>query len=167
MNWKVNRHEFTANEFFRSIIIIAIMIIRALFINKLPKNTFLILWVIALVRLLVPYTIPSTFSIYSVMQENKSNSVILLEEAENINEVTTPMNMEIVEDTELYVRCYRKFRISMPIDDDFIKEWKVEHKIKRNISFKRSSDISTPISYGDIEISCDNLTVWHLGINVL
>ena len=48
------------------IFIIAIVIMRAIALNKLPKNTFLILWGIALIRLLIPVSIPSQFSIYTV-----------------------------------------------------------------------------------------------------
>ncbi|NLO83826.1 MAG: M56 family metallopeptidase [Clostridiales bacterium] len=36
-------------------------------LNKLPKKMFLVLWGIALLRLLVPVSIPSRFSVYSVM----------------------------------------------------------------------------------------------------
>lgn len=40
------------------ILIVLIVLLRALAINKLPKNTFLILWGIALIRLAVPFSIP-------------------------------------------------------------------------------------------------------------
>ena len=38
-----------------AVMIIAIIIIRALAINRLPKKTFLILWGIVLLRLMVPF----------------------------------------------------------------------------------------------------------------
>lgn len=49
-----------------AVMIIAIMVIRALTINRLPKKTFLVLWGITLTRLLVPYSLPSAFSVYSL-----------------------------------------------------------------------------------------------------
>lgn len=49
-----------------AVMIIAIIVIRALAINRLPKKTFLALWGITLTRLLVPYSLPSAFSVYSL-----------------------------------------------------------------------------------------------------
>lgn len=53
--------------FFASIIILVIITCRALLINKLPKKVFLILWYLALFRLLIPYSFSSIFSIYSFL----------------------------------------------------------------------------------------------------
>ncbi len=47
------------------LLIPAIVLIRALALHKLPKITFLALWAIALSRLLIPFSIPSRFSIYN------------------------------------------------------------------------------------------------------
>jgi beta-lactamase regulating signal transducer with metallopeptidase domain len=47
------------------LLIIAIVVIRAIALNKLPKTTFLILWGVALIRLLVPFSFSSRFSAYS------------------------------------------------------------------------------------------------------
>lgn len=54
-------------SFAGSVMVLAILIIRALAINRLPKRTFLILWGIAAARLLLPLSIPSPFSVYSVL----------------------------------------------------------------------------------------------------
>ena len=50
-----------------AVMILVIVVIRALVINRLPKKTFLALWGITLMRLLVPYSVPSTFSVYSLL----------------------------------------------------------------------------------------------------
>lgn len=50
---------------FASVLIIAVIIARALFLHKIPKMTFLVLWGIAAFRLLVPLRIPSVFSVYT------------------------------------------------------------------------------------------------------
>ena len=50
-----------------AVMILVIVVIRALVINRLPKKTFLALWGIALMRLLVPYSVPSVFSVYSLL----------------------------------------------------------------------------------------------------
>lgn len=54
-----------------TVLILVIVLIRAVAINKLPKKTFLVLWGIALFRLLIPFSIPSQFSIYTVFNALK------------------------------------------------------------------------------------------------
>lgn len=54
-------------SFSGAVLIIVIAAIRAVTINKLPKKTFLILWGIVLFRLLIPYTVPSAFSVYTLV----------------------------------------------------------------------------------------------------
>lgn len=49
-----------------AVMIFVITAIRAISINRLPKKTFLALWGLVLVRLLVPFTWPSPFSVYSL-----------------------------------------------------------------------------------------------------
>lgn len=51
-----------------SIMILAILVVRALAMNRLPKRTFLMLWGLALLRLLVPVAIPSRFSVQGLGQ---------------------------------------------------------------------------------------------------
>lgn len=50
-----------------SVMIIAVFLIRCLLLHCLPKKTFVILWGIAAIRLLVPIQITSRWSIYSMM----------------------------------------------------------------------------------------------------
>lgn len=50
-----------------SFIILAVIVIRKLFIHELPKRAFLLLWAIVIIRLLLPVAIPSRFSIWNIM----------------------------------------------------------------------------------------------------
>lgn len=47
-----------------AIMILAITVIRALALERLPKCTFLVLWGVALARLLLPFSLPSPLSVY-------------------------------------------------------------------------------------------------------
>lgn len=49
-----------------AVMISIITVIRAISINRLPKKTFIALWGIVLVRLLVPFSWPSPLSVYSL-----------------------------------------------------------------------------------------------------
>ena len=66
--------------FSASVIILMVIICRVLFMNRLPKKVFLVLWSVALLRLLVPYSFPSVLSIYSLAGNNQ----FILEKAEDI-----------------------------------------------------------------------------------
>ena len=50
-----------------AVMILVIIVIRAMFINKLPKKTFLALWGVVAARLLIPCSFRSAFSIYSLL----------------------------------------------------------------------------------------------------
>ena len=63
-----------------SLIIIVVIICRSLFINRLPKKVFLVLWFVVLIRLLVPYSFPSITSIYSLAGQNK----FIMDKAESL-----------------------------------------------------------------------------------
>lgn len=52
-------------SFYGAVLILVIAAVRALAINRLPKKTFLILWGIVMLRLLIPYSVPSALSVYS------------------------------------------------------------------------------------------------------
>ena len=56
-------------SFAGAVMILAVIVIRALLINRLPKKTFLILWGVVLARLLIPFSLPSKFSIYSLVAQ--------------------------------------------------------------------------------------------------
>lgn len=79
-------------SFSGAVFIIAIMLIRAIAINRLPKKTFLVLWMLALVRLLVPFSVPSMFSVYTLIRGNESTPAFSVTEADNIVQDTPPLN---------------------------------------------------------------------------
>ncbi|MFF2885544.1 M56 family metallopeptidase [Paenibacillus sp. NPDC057967] len=51
-----------------SVFILAVISLRFLFIHKLPKMTFMFLWGVALVQLLVPVSVQSQFSIFTAVE---------------------------------------------------------------------------------------------------
>lgn len=53
-----------------AVLILAVVVLRTLAMKRLPKDTFLILWGIVLLRLTVPYSVPSELSVYSWIEKN-------------------------------------------------------------------------------------------------
>ena len=64
-----------------AVMIAAIVILRALLIDRLPKTTFLILWAVVLLRLLVPVSVPSAWSVYSLLQPRQQSIQTVQEES--------------------------------------------------------------------------------------
>lgn len=73
-------------SFTASVMIIIIAIFRRCFIHKMPKKTFLVLWGVVILRLLIPFTIPSNFSAYMLFPSIEDVSAI----QENTNLAANP-----------------------------------------------------------------------------
>ena len=167
-------------SFLGTVIILLIVVLRAVLINRLPKKTFLILWWIALIRLLVPYSIKSVTSIYSLLQSIYSDinpvrtaqTTTFLPIHGNMPEIANGLSEAMVQRTESisilsviwlaglllcfgffavsYIKCYREFRFSLPVENDILEAWKEKHPLKRSLSIRQTETIAAPLSYGVI-----------------
>lgn len=163
-------------SFAGGVMILTIIVIRALAINLLPKKTFLVLWGIAVVRLLLPFSIPSAFSVYSLI----GNRIPALSPAKvpqafemmpaEMNEQMATMPSSISTTVSLvsvwtiiwgvgavvcalvfamaYWKCRQEFQTSLPVDNEFSESWLRSHRLKRSISIRQSSRFSAPLTYG-------------------
>ena len=77
-----------------AVMIAAVVMLRALALHKLPKKTFLALWGIAVLRLLVPFSIPSRFSVYTGLDMLKSLFSEKTAAASAAGIVTLPANIK-------------------------------------------------------------------------
>ena len=167
-------------SFLGTVIILLIVVLRAVLINRLPKKTFLILWWIALIRLLVPFSIKSVTSIYSLFQSIYSDinpvrtaqTTTFLPINGNMPEIANGLSEAMVQRTESisilsviwlaglllcfgffavsYIKCYREFRFSLPVENDILEAWKEKHPLKRSLSIRQTETIAAPLSYGVI-----------------
>lgn len=167
-------------SFLGTVIILLIVVLRAVLINRLPKKTFVILWWIALIRLLVPFSIKSVTSIYSLLQSIYSDinpvrtaqTTTFLPIHGNMPEIANGLSEAMVQRTESisilsviwlaglllcfgffavsYIKCYREFRFSLPVENDILEAWKEKHPLKRSLSIRQTETIAAPLSYGVI-----------------
>lgn len=227
-----------------SILIIVTMLIRFFTVHKVPRWVFLAFWYVALVRLLVPYSLPSVFSVFAPLGKalpktlpsseapslgdvssvlprvtaakqpltsiDPSNivsyvaipiqdSTALESSAQTLQaapEVTTTVHTLDISAEEagsalfpdggtgfndlfaslvdglqstadvwipiwvagsilcavvfafIYWRSHRKFRESLPIDNEFVAEWISQQRLRRPLQVRSSDQITTPVSYG-------------------
>jgi len=153
------------------LLVIAIVLIRAVAINRLPKNTFLILWGVAIFRLLVPVYIPVRFNFFSAMS-TAGNVPPLNEMAATIalmpiGETTASQGLGIKWATVIwfagmmafliffivtYLKNHYRFRFATLIGkDDFLNMWLKENRLTRSIAIMQSDRVLTPITIGLIK----------------
>ena len=161
-----------------AVMILVIVVIRALAINKLPKKAFLVLWGVVTVRLLIPYSLPSSLSVYSLLEHFAPTSEVVtdmpatpfapMSPTHNVMPVpgTSATNMAAasvdpwiivwmvgalvcaVFFAVAYLKCRREFKASLPVDNEYVRHWLSEHRIHRTIEIRQSGRISAPLTYG-------------------
>lgn len=159
-------------SFTGAVLILAITVIRALAINKLPKKTFLVLWGIALLRLLIPISVPSALSVYSFLEKNVPSTEYFMPD-EILMPITPSAPSAVGHATSLaivlsgwsilwligavlcavffaatYWKCRREFQMSLPVDEPFVRLWLNTHPLKRPLEIRQSSQITAPLTYG-------------------
>ena len=158
------------------VLILFIVLIRALAIHRLPKTTFLALWMIAALRLLLPFSIPLTFNIHigldvfsDVVQELPSGNIASTLPGDSppsydIGTAVPSPATEHISTFEIlwlvgvlllaiyfsisYFRSMRKFRMSIPDNTPYIQNWLTAHQISRPLAVRSSDLISSPLTYG-------------------
>ena len=164
-------------SFSGSVFITAVVIIRGAAIHKLPKKTFLVLWELVMFRLLIPFSIPSVFSVYTLA--NHSISSTTWPEAGTGYDIPAMQGLFVTTQgaerppvdvspsvsvwfmvwcagillTGLffvisYLRCLTEFRTALPVRSHYVEKWLGERPLKRRISVRQSDRISAPLTYG-------------------
>lgn len=160
------------------VMILAAALVRAFALHRLPKRFFILLWTLALARLLVPFSLPTACSVYSLMGNTAPMSTAI---AETVPIPRTPIlheggavpNPAVFAGSAAamradpwtllwlagmlgcglffavtYVKCRRKFREALPVHDEFIEGWLTRHPLCRPVSVRQSDRIAAPLTYG-------------------
>lgn len=161
-------------SFTGAILIFVVVVIRAITINRLPKKTFLLLWEIALFRLLVPFSVPSRFSIYSFIgQHTPANlSAIARPTGESSLSPAAPVTLArsilnalphlsiwfplwgvgfltlLIAFTAIFLRWHFEKQTSLPVENDFLSEWLAVHPLERKLRIHQSNRVASPLTYG-------------------
>lgn len=164
-------------SFSASVLIVAILVVRVLTLQRLPKKTFLVLWGFAVLRLLVPFSIPSRFSFYTGIDLAKR---VFAQRTAGLSPAGTagvpdPANLpgaggsvgaaaasvspiEVVWLAGMcacvlffavaYLKCRRAFRMSLPVENEAAARWLREHPLRRSVQIRQNGRIRAPLTYG-------------------
>ncbi|MCD7804023.1 MAG: M56 family metallopeptidase [Oscillospiraceae bacterium] len=159
------------------ILILLVLLIRAVFLNRLPKTAFIVMWSVVLIRLLIPASFVGLFS--STEVDASAVESIFVEEAVASPNITTTKESYTFEDvvaiTEaskqasafrivwltgaiicaiilatLYILNIRRFNKSENLESDFISAFQSSNKLRRTVTVKLSDKTTTPLTYGII-----------------
>lgn len=153
-----------------AVLIIVITIIRALAVNRLPKKTFLALWTVVLMRLLIPFSFSSALSVYTLFERHSyeaeafvtpmtvhalASTIPMRAQADSLPVWTLVWGMGVLlcglYFVTAYWKYYKEFQTSFPVDHPAVQSWLKDHPLKRTISIRQSSQIEAPLTYGILQ----------------
>lgn len=149
-----------------SVIIAVIIVIRSLFIHRLPKRLFVILWAIAALRMLVPFSLS-----VNIPHENTQSEKVIVRELspsespESNSGTNSAPNYDLILGivwaggviislgvmTALHLRSRRELSPALPLDDKEIRSQISAEKFRRKITVKVSDRVTSPLTYGIID----------------
>lgn len=156
-----------------SCIIVVSIIIRAAALDKLPKRLFQLLWLVAVLRLLVPFSFPSKLSIYNLL-DNTPVSTQVRPSPINTQKIYGPATLSsdfqplkgmTHEASPFFIWCIGmaliaiyliiinvksrgRFSASLPVHNSYIDQYLETNCIRRKIQVRISDQITTPLAYG-------------------
>ncbi len=160
-----------------SLLILSIIIIRAFLKNRQPKRFFASIWIIAVLRLIVPLSVPVMLNIFPPdyyspidMLNGRSQATFYHPESDTYSYYGsfTPEDAAAVNNTRLsftvisviigvlafsavlllHLHSRRKYAEALPLKDEAITAFISSYGLKRKVLLKCSDRISAPITYG-------------------
>lgn len=154
-------------------VILVIALLRALLLYRLPKRFFAALWALPMARLLVPFSIPAAFSVYTLIHRQTApvpaaspvpapiqGPAVLprgaVSVAENSGPAVEPLALLWLTGALVcagfyavtYARCRLRFRESLPVENEAVAAWLKVHPLRRRGSVRQSDRVAAPLTYG-------------------
>ena len=153
-----------------AILIVAIVTVRVLVLYKLPKKTFLFLWGVVAVRLLLPFRIPLPFNFFPDNRALSGGTIADILEVIYVGGVPAQIQEPVEQATPMifpfeavwlagvcavagfffvsYLRFHREAGAALPCDDKFVQRWLSEYPVRRMVNVRQTDRISSPLTYG-------------------
>ncbi|MCC0627535.1 MULTISPECIES: M56 family metallopeptidase [unclassified Clostridioides] len=158
-------------SFTSGVLLLIVIFIRACLFKKLPKKVFVLLWLIVLFKLLVPVSLSSGFSIYSIIEstENytlkKASDSIGKNNSDKFEIMSSIENIMILEMLGIlsfivtimfsillcfrYIKIINLFKTSIHIKNhEFVEKWICENSCFRRLIVCISEFTRTPLTSG-------------------
>lgn len=147
-----------------SVIIAVIIVIRSLFIHKLPKRLFVMLWTAAALRMLVPLSVPVNIPHENTQPENAVVREVTPQEAITASGTSGAPDREMIFEIvwaegvvlslgivgAFHLRSRRELSTALPLKKPEINSRIAAEKFRRKITVKISDRVTSPLTYGVI-----------------
>lgn len=157
-----------------TVLICLILLLRKLAGERLTPGCYLILWLLAGIRLLIPFSLISPFSVYQLFAQSYASQefTVYTQTIEPVTEwflntspVATAATNSIswivvlwlvgvwISFFSVVVRHWRHRTVycaSLPIQTDWILAWQRAHTLHRKYQIRQCQQITTPLTYGVI-----------------
>ncbi len=147
-----------------SVIIAVIIVIRSLFIHKLPKRLFVMLWTAAALRMLVPLSVPVNIPHENTQPENAVIREVTPQESVTASGTSGAPDREMVFEIvwaggvvlslgivgAFHLRSRRELSTALPLKNAEINSRIAAEKFRRKITVKISDRVTSPLTYGVI-----------------
>ena len=159
------------------LLIIVIVLVRAVALYRLPKTCFLALWGVVAARMLIPFSLESKWSIYNVLRRLRTymgggdvpSDMLVYEHIPTLpgNAVEPSEALAVLSYSPfevlwiggmavlftvfavLLIRNYWALRTAEPVtDNEYITQWRTNHRLKRPLKIVRSALVTSPASFG-------------------
>lgn len=157
-----------------AVLIVIIALVRAAALHRLPKTTFLVLWAVAVLRLLVPWSPSSALSVYTwventVTAEIQEDTVAAAPSASQAALPATPVVVEQPQSAAIspwtlvwlcgmgicalffgtaYLHGRRRLAQARPVEDPWAVQWLADHALRRPVVLRQCGLIDGPLTYG-------------------
>ena len=157
-----------------SIMILVGIIIRLLWINRVPSKTFVFIWLLASIRLLIPFSIPINLNLLHSFNvtgsASEGPSYILIAQWEQVSQHVVQTASYASQSVDYrywivgiwalgaiisalyFIVSHYRFRKevgdSLPVENEFALDWLSRQKTIRTIEIQCSHKIKSPLTYG-------------------
>lgn len=153
-----------------TVLILWVLLLRRLAGRRLPPLCYLLLWLVACLRLAVPVVLASPYSVYQLFvrkQPAAINGPAAVQtvaaplpasvSVEPIDQFTVPwlavlwlagLLLCLCGQLFSHWRCRRWYAMSLPAEDPAVRQWQCRHRLRRTYQIRRSQLVQVPLTYG-------------------
>lgn len=155
MEWILNMNITVA------IVVPCVVVVRKIFIYRIPGRTWLLLWKILILRLLCPFTfelqlksVNVSRNVASVLQLQEKIKLpgddMLLSSAYTIMTIVWLIGVIVVAGILISSHLIKRrlYCMAIPVKGEYYEEWKRSHSLTRKVEIKESDRIAVPLTYG-------------------
>lgn len=138
------------------IVVSCIVVMRKIFIYRIPGNIWLLLWKVLIFRLLCPFTFK--LRLKGIDANRSIAEAFLLSEKPGMSHMCEIIKiiwliggiLTAVFLISSHLVKRRQYDMALPVEGIYFEEWKKAHSLKRKVEIKETDRIASPLTYGVI-----------------